>query len=145
MDELVPLAEPLQTRLRALCDASFAEVKANQSAEQAAAAKAEMEAMDADPSLIQEFMTVMDAEFKKADADNDGILNEAESNNYLEAMDELERQSGKYAQTSAEQKAELYSITNAVNAEREGYNLDEWSCVAFNFLKMWVEKEKAAA
>ena len=90
-------------------------------------------------------MTVMDAEFKKADADNDGILNEAESNNYLEAMDELERQSGKYAQTSAEQKAELYSITNAVNAEREGYNLDEWSCVAFNFLKMWVEKEKAAA
>ena len=124
--EPAPLPEALQARMVALVDGIFAASEAGASAEQKATAKAQMEAFKADPSLIEPLMANMKADYDAADANGDGILDAAESNTFIEKMDERDRAEGRWADTTEAQKAGLYAISNAINGDREGYDFSEW-------------------
>ena len=64
--------------------------------------------------------------FKKADANKNGVLNEAEYTKFLNLMIEDDKAGGQFADDRPENAAKQYALFNLQNCEKGGVSLADW-------------------
>ena len=100
--------------------------------------------LQTDPAFMAQVMEVAEKTFAEADADKDGVLNEAEFINFVGLMKANADQRNDFVPNyTEEQMKEAYAAVNKVNPAKEGLSLDE--IVIGRFITNMLVQEMAMA
>ena len=100
--------------------------------------------LQSDPAFMAQVMEVAEKTFAEADADKDGVLNEAEFINFVGLMKANADQRNDFVPNyTEEQMKDAYAAVNKVNPAKEGLSLDE--IVIGRFITNMLVQEMAMA
>ena len=123
---MAQISEEVKTQLEQIAEDGFNYWKDNCTEEQKAAGLRMAEEMKSQPEAMQQMLAKMTAWFTEADADQNGLLNEAE---YLAFMEKVRAETiaqGQFVDTRDEMPRRGFAAINSVSSEQDGIALAEF-------------------